>query len=162
MEYIEFSNRTPRRKGMMKRIINILFVAAVLVSFRNSRAIGEDGRTIPYKEVNRKYVITGPLGLPLGAVMTLEVRRIESNEKSQAAHVEIVRVNGNALAKPVRMRYRMLIARDAMAVGATYRVKAYQDGSFTGTPSAVLSDVMFQTADYRFEVVLVVYRIEKI
>lgn len=142
----------------MKRRIAVPLFAVVMLTCAAGIARADEDRRIPYYELNRKTVITGPLASPLGAVMELVVRKIEVNEKSGATNVMVLAVNGKSLDAPVRMRYRMIIAGDKMAPGKTYRVKAYQDGAFTGTPSAVLKEVMFQTADYRFEVVLVLFR----
>jgi hypothetical protein len=147
---------------MQKRMIHRTLVLLLIISGAMAvTAAAEEKKTIPYSDINRRFIVTGPLGTALGTVMVLEVEKIAINEKSQAANLLVVKVNGALLARPVRMRYRMLIADDSMKPGEKYRVKAYQDGSFTGTPSAVLRDVMFQTADYHFEVVLVIYQFIK-
>ena len=113
---------------------------------------------ISYDTLSSDYSIIGPLGTELGKVMQLEVEKIKSNMKSDPGMLRIISIEGKKLEKPVSCKYRMLIIDDKFDYNKILKIKAFQDGCFTGTPREVLNDLMFQTADYRFEVELVVFK----
>jgi hypothetical protein len=113
---------------------------------------------ILYSDINSKYSITGPLGIPLGRAAELTVEKIALNTKRGEPVLRVLSVNGVYLKSPAVLGYRMLVVNDRFEPGRTYRIKAYQDGHFTGTPREVLEEVMFQSADYYFEAYLVVYK----
>ncbi len=142
---------------MRKTIFSFLSILTLLLVLRTVTT-GRSGSVIRYDEINSRYTILGPLGRELGSVLVLEVEKVQTGEKSDPPVLEVRSVNGKSLAKPVRLRYRMLIARDRFEAGKQYKIKAYQDGSFQGTPAGVLKDILFQTSEYRFGVTLVVYQ----
>jgi hypothetical protein len=115
--------------------------------------------TISYKDLNTKYTITGPLNMPMGKVFEMEANKVNPNTKSNDPTFEVVKVNGVDLEKPVIMSYRTLLIDDKFELGKKYKCKAYQDGSFTGTPSEVLQEEMIQTQAYHFTVGLVVFKV---
>jgi hypothetical protein len=114
---------------------------------------------ILYNNLNSEYSIIGPLGVELGKVVELEVEKIKVNEKSDPPTLTVRAINGKKLGKAVNCKYRMLIIDDTFEYNKTYKIKAYQNGYFTGTPHEVLKELMFQTTDYYFEVALVVFKI---
>ncbi|MBI5218256.1 MAG: hypothetical protein HY958_04930 [Bacteroidia bacterium] len=128
-------------------VISLIFLSATMTT------------QISYKEINTKYQIMGPLGLPLGKVAELEVQKIETHTKADPPTFKIISLNGKKIDKSFTMTYRTLIISDKFENGKTYTIKAYQDGVFTGTPDEVLKDVMIQTSQYNFDVELAVYKI---
>jgi len=114
---------------------------------------------ISYTDINSKYAITGPLGLPLGETFECEVKKIETNTKQNLPSVQVTSINGKSFEKPVAMTYHLFLGADKMEIGKTYKCKAYQDGGFTGTPQAVLKEIMVQSTNYFFQVELVIYKI---
>jgi hypothetical protein len=115
--------------------------------------------TISYEDLNTKYTITGPLNMPLGKVFEMEANKVDPNTKSNDPTFEVVKVNGVDLEKPVIMVYRTLLIDDKFELGKKYKCKAYQDGSFTGTPDEVLKEEMIQTQSYHFTVGLVIFKV---
>jgi len=115
--------------------------------------------SISYSELNTKYSISGPLGMPLGQGLSLEVKKITLNTKEAEKTLEILAVNGKKLKKPFLLSYRMFIINDSFIEGNIYQVKAYQDGAFHGIPADALKENMVQTTDYYFKVFLVIYKI---
>lgn len=113
---------------------------------------------ISYADLDRKYVVIGPLGVELGKVVELQVEQVETRAKAEPEVLRVKAINGKPLPKPVDCPYRMLVIRDHFVHGKTFRVKAYQDGSYTGTPREVLKDMLIPTTDYGFQVALVVYK----
>ena len=59
--------------------------------------------------------------------------------------LQVNAVGGKALAKPVQLPYQMLAISDKFSLHHRIKVKAYQDGSFSGTPAEVLKDTMIPT-----------------
>jgi len=115
--------------------------------------------TISYKDLNTKYTVTGPLNMPLGKVFEMEANKVNPNTKSNDPTFEVVKVNNVDLEKPVIMAYRTLFIDDKFELGKKYKCKAYQDGSFKGTPGEVLQEEMTQTQAYHFSVDLVVFKV---
>ena len=113
---------------------------------------------LAYTDLTSRYAIIGPLQVELGKVMTLEVEKIESHRKGDPPTLRVLAINGKKPAAPVVCPYRMLALTDRFQLNQVYRVKAYQDGEFTGTPREVLQEVMVQSSDYAFEVTLVVFK----
>jgi len=113
---------------------------------------------IYYSELNNKYSVVGPLGIALGKVVVLEVKKIKLNVKSDPPTLLVKKINGKKLKKPIQLKYQMLIIDDKFILNKTYKIKGYQDGSFTGTPYEVMKDLLMQTTDYYFEVSLVVFK----
>ena len=144
----------------MKFISMIAILALICVSVSANDA-GRKKIKISSADFNNKYSVTGPLGPELGTVVVLEVEKVRKNTKENPSTLKVLSVNGKKLEKPVNFPYHMLIINDTFDFDRKYRIKAYQDGSFTGTPDAVLKDVMFQTKGYYFEVSLIVYQIIK-
>ncbi len=140
----------------MKKIISGTILVCALVGAPFSAALPETG--ISSRDIPGKYSIIGPLGIRLGLPADLDVRKIVPGTKRGRPELRIVSMNGRPLHAPVTLGYRMLIVDDRFGDDKTYRVRAYQDGCFTGTPREVLNEVMFQSADYGFEVTLVVFK----
>jgi hypothetical protein len=130
-----------------------LLISVSLYSISSKRKIA-----LSYNNLNVEYSIIGPLGVELGKVIDLEVEKIKLNEKSDPPTLTVRAISGKKLEKTINCKYRMLIIDDKFEYGKTYKIKAYQDGYFTGTPYEVLKELMFQTTDYYFDVALVVFK----
>jgi len=139
----------------MKVFIYITFLICLLLF---TSGASKTKTNISYKDLNDKYSIIGPLGIELGKVIELEVEKIQLNVKADPPTLKVISVNGKKLNIPVNLTYRMLIITDKFEYNKIYKVKAYQDGAFTGVPYEVMSDLLLQTTDHYFEVVLVVFK----
>ena len=106
---------------MRKTIFSFLSILTLLLVLRTVTT-GRSGSVIRYDEINSRYTILGPLGRELGSVLVLEVEKVQTGEKSDPPVLEVRSVNGKSLAKPVRLRYRMLIARDRFEAGKQYKI----------------------------------------
>jgi hypothetical protein len=120
--------------------------------------VAREKSSISYADLSMKYRIIGPLGAELGKVVDLEVEKIKTGTKLDEPTLIVKSVNGKKLKRPVECPYRMLIIGDIFDYGRPYRIRAYQDGAFTGTPREVLKEILFQSTDYYFEVTLVVFK----
>lgn len=142
----------------MKYIMTIVMLVVISCTLM-AKDVTRLKKAISFADFNNNYAVKGPLGVELGKVVLLEVEKVKEDTKENPPTLKILSVNGNKLKKPVYLNYHMLLVQDVFEFNRVYRVKAYQDGAFSGTPDEVLKDVMFQTKNYYFEVTLVVYRI---
>jgi hypothetical protein len=139
----------------MKNKILISTGAILLLSFL-SFSVTEK---ISYRDLNSKYEITGPLDFSMGTAFEMEAKKVDANTKADDRTMEVLKVNGVALEKPVTMIYSTLLIDDTFEDGKIYKCKAYQDGAFRGTPQDVLKEEMIQTKAYHFAVELVIYKV---
>jgi hypothetical protein len=112
-------------------------------------------------ELIDKYVVIGPLGHPLGEVISIEGIAVENQGKGERELIEVLAVEGNSLERPIRMSYSIWPWGDikSLETGKRYSLRVYQDGGFSGVPSQVMEETVgVQTRGYGFITNLVVVR----
>ena len=89
----------------------MLFVLAIWGSFH---LVGAQEETTPLRkqvpktpisadDLNRRFVVIGPLGIPLGEVATVDGTAVVNQGKGASDLLQVTSVNGKALSKPVTM-----------------------------------------------------------
>jgi hypothetical protein len=125
---------------------------------------GEPSRktVIDARELGARYQILGPLGAPLGAVVTIVATRMESHSKDAPDLLRVASMGGKRLHPPVTMCYKTLpwIGMKPLERNKEYELRAYQDGGFTGIPAAAMKETAtVQTPSYGFTTHLVILKI---
>ena len=147
----------------------MLFVLAIWGSFH---LVGAQEETTPLRkqvpktpisadDLNRRFVVIGPLGIPLGEVATVDGTAVVNQGKGASDLLQVTSVNGKALSKPVTMPYRIWPWSDLKKLDAQsrYRLRVYQDGGFAGVPDQAMKETTYvQTHAYSFVTSLVVVR----
>ena len=142
----------------MRRLILATCGGAALLVAAQAYAASRAPARLSWTDLDSKYVVVGPLGTELGKVLELQVEQVETRSKAEPEVLRVKAIDGKPLAKPVDCPYRMLVIHDKFTPGKTFRIKAYQDGGYAGTPHEVLKDLLIPTTAYHFEVALVVFK----
>ncbi|MCP4130132.1 MAG: hypothetical protein GY754_03845 [bacterium] len=111
--------------------------------------------------LNPASEIIGPLGKPLGEVITITATVQPDPGKGRANWLKITKVNGKALSKAVTMHYTIFqwAAIKKLTVNKTYTLRVYQDGGMIGIPHQAMKETVFvQTEDYHFAYQVVVLK----
>lgn len=141
----------------MKFSISI-FVATILACAPIAR--GGDV-TVNASDLGTKVKIIGPLGKPLGEMITIECKTLPPNEQPRGKDsagrffVKVTAVDGVALKKPVVIEVRVFpFSPKPKRDGMDLEITGYQDGSFQGIPPAALNGVSPppQTQSWHFAV----------
>jgi hypothetical protein len=147
---------------------SILFLFPVLVAGLISLGRPQNGDTTVNKQripvytdtLNSTHELIGPLGKPLGEVVTLTANVEEKHLKGAFEdYVTVTSVNGTALQEPKRLPVRRWPWANTkeLRVGQQLHLRAYQDGGMIGTPLQAMKETVFvQTQDYGFVTWLVV------
>ena len=110
-------------------------------------------------ELNTKYEVRGPLGVPLGEIVTVRGQTVRNLRKSPGNLFQVNAVNGRPLRQPVTMWY---VFMGELAFGKEYELRAYQTGKFQGDYSIPKQDpereqATAQTVPFGFVTSLVVF-----
>jgi hypothetical protein len=141
---------------------HILFLFPVLVTGliaapqrQALRITADKQRTPVYTEtLNSTHELIGPLGEPLGEVVTIIAKVQEKHSKGAFEdYVTVTNVNGTALEQPKQMPARLWQWANIKELkpGQQLVLRAYQDGGMIGTPPQAMKETVFvQTQAYGF------------
>jgi hypothetical protein len=151
-------------------------ISAIILSlFLSQAALGQklvpQGQNLPLPEdkkiaitaddLNGRYVVHGPLGVPLGEVITIVAEAVEHIGKGETEVLKVISVNGKALKGPVEMPYSIWpwAGFKKFENRKTYQLRVFQDGGFDGVPlQAMKETVSVQSHGYMFSTRLIVIR----
>jgi hypothetical protein len=140
----------------------VLLTGLISVRHPSPRDTITNGQRIPvYTDtLNSTHELVGPLGKPLGEVVTLTAK-VEAKHLKGAFedYVTVTDVNGTALQEPKKLPVRRWPWANTkeLKVGQQLHLRAYQDGGMIGTPLQAMKETVFvQTQDYIFMTWLVV------
>ena len=148
-------------------ILTLLVVVSVMGVFAAALAKpSEEGKQLPKTaisadDINRRFVVIGPLGLPLGEVATVDGTAIINEGKGALHQFQVISVNDRGLESPVTLPYRIWRSRDLKKLDPQrrYRLRVYQDGRFAGVPEQAMKETGYpQSHSYCFVTSLVVLR----
>jgi hypothetical protein len=111
------------------------------------------------EDLNTRYEVYGPLGVPLGQVVTVVAEPFELNAKGDTVLIRVFTVDGRALGQPVDLPYEIWPWANIKSLvdNRRYELRAFQDGGFSGVPDQVMRETVYvQTGAYRFRTKLVV------
>jgi len=112
-------------------------------------------------DINRRFVVIGPLGIPIGEVATVDGTTVINQGKGAPLLFQVTSVNGRALSKPVTMPYRIWpwSGLNKLDAQSRCRLRVFQDGGFAGVPLQAMKETTYvQTHAYHFVTSLVVVR----
>jgi hypothetical protein len=124
----------------------------------------EKRQVINADDLNSRYVVQGPLGVPLEQVITVVGEPFLNSGKGDLHQLRVLVVNGQKLPMPIEMPYSMSSWSDLkrLETGRQYDLRVYQDGAFTGVPTQGIEEARFaQTRSYAFTTSLVVVKIAR-
>jgi hypothetical protein len=101
---------------------------------------GPSRRIVSSDDLSRgQLVVHGPLGQPLGKILTIEARLVHSRAKGRENLLEVLAVEGVRLPSPVTMDYGPWSPRDEVEIRdrKIYRLRALQAGGFHGLPEGL-------------------------
>jgi len=142
----------------MNKLLYILIILQAVLMGATENIFSTEKLSISVNDLSGKYRIIGPLGKELGKGLTLEVKKIKVQEKSDPDLLEVYSVDGVLLKKPVILPYKMFLISDEFQLNKKIKIKAYQDMIFEGVPEDVLKEIMVQAKSYYLSSVLVVYK----
>ncbi len=153
---------------MNRLVVSVLFVlgACGVCRFACAQKVPTTPKQVPKirisaDDLNRKYVVIGPLGIPLGEVVTVDGIAVINQGKGATHLFQVTSVNGKTLNKPLTMPYRIWPWADLKKLDAQsrYRLRVFQDGGFAGVPEQAMKETTYvQTHAYCFVTSLVVVR----
>ena len=143
----------------MHRLTAVFFVVGTMACVHAAEPGEKQPKiTIDADELNTKYQVRGPLGVPLGEVVTAVGQTVMSRSKDADTMFRVDSVNNQPLRQPVTMHYRLSNGMH-LKTGNTYWIHAYQNGSYEGIPSQATDESgVAQTKPYRFVVRLIVIK----
>lgn len=99
---------------------------------------------ISAEEIRTRYVVIGPLGRPLGEVLTVDARVVPYIGKGEHAMLRIYSVNGAKLPEPIEMAFSIWTWANVkhLEVNRGCRLRIFQDGGFTGVPDQVMQETV--------------------
>jgi hypothetical protein len=147
----------------MKSAYRRIAVRVVLIAFVMSVAFGQGKpapKTVSAVELQSGSQIIGLLGFPLGEVVSIKGRIVESNTKGGGQLVEVVEVDGNAPTRMLQMRYAVWewgnISRAPLPADQMLRLRVYETGGMVGIPIEAMRETTFvQTEGWGFGTSLV-------
>ena len=138
-------------------------VLVVLAGLVLSPAFGQNKpapKTISVSELQGGSEIIGLLGLPLGEVVSIKGRIVQSNSKSGEQLVEIVEIDGKPVSGILQLRYSIWewgnIGRESLPLNQILRLRVYETGGMIGVPLEAMKETTFvQTEGWGFSTSLV-------
>jgi len=112
--------------------------------------------------LNTTHELVGPLGQPLGEVLTVTVKVEKVTAKDVSHWLLVTGVNGQPLNPALRMTAEVWpwanVKDKDLPAGAELKLRVFQDGGMIGTPAKVMSEtgVVIATRAYAFQTWLVV------
>lgn len=116
---------------------------------------------IPTESLGRSHRLIGPLGLPLGEVVTLTMKVEDKVKKGYFPdHVTVTSIDEKDLERPVKLPARLwgYSQIKELVPGRALTVRGYQDGGMVGLPAQVFKEETFYaySETHRFVTWLVV------
>jgi len=147
----------------MTRAYRSTAVLVVLAGLVLSPAFGQNKltrKTISVSELQGGGEIIGLLGLPLGEVVSIKGRIVQSNTKSSVQLVDIVEINGKPVSGMLQLRYSIWewgnISHESLPLDQLLRLRVYETGGMTGIPLEAMKETTFvQTEGWGFSTSLV-------
>jgi hypothetical protein len=149
----------------MKNILGLSLVlaagfAAVGRAPATRRAQDQQRTPVFTDTLNSTHELIGPLGKPLGEVLTITARVEEKKRKGTFEdYVTVTSVNGTPLPEPKQLPVRLWQWANIkdLKPGQQLTLRAYQDGGMIGTPQQAMTETeIVQTEGYGFMTWLVV------
>jgi hypothetical protein len=142
-----------------------LIATAVIVTACCCQAAAQDGAkraAIESKNLaSGRYVVIGPLGAPLGEVISVSVEAVRREGKGDNELLRVWRIAGKKLREPIEMPYSFWpwAGIESLEEGKLHEIRPYQHGEFSGVPAQVMKEtVAVQSHGYTFVTELVVVR----
>jgi len=136
--------------------ISILLFTQFLFSAENGR------NRILSSDLNIKYEIIGPLGIPLGELANIEAEVAPKVAKGFSEWLLVTKLNGKKLKKPVKIHYEIIkwsTKLKTLKKGKKYHLRVYQDGRMIGTPHKALEEIGFaQSYGYGFATTVIIIK----
>jgi hypothetical protein len=148
----------------LKRILYLSILCVVASGLTHSQATQETAtrqRTSVYTEtLNSSHELIGPLGKPLGELITITAK-VEPKKRKGAFedYVSVSKVNGILLQEPRKMPVRLWQWANTkkLLAGQELLLRAYQDGGMIGVPLKAMQETVFVgVGGYSFTTWLVV------
>ena len=117
-------------------------------------------KTIGVSELQDGGEIIGLLGLPLGEVVSIKGRIVQSNTKSGEQLVDIVEINGKPVSGVLQLRYSIWewgnIGHESLPRDQILSLRVYETGGMIGIPLEAMKETTFvQTEGWGFSTSLV-------
>jgi len=115
---------------------------------------------VPTEVLNTTHQLVGPLGVPLGEIVTITVTVSEEPMKGMHDHYVVVSsINGARLPQPKEMPAKLWQWGNVkqLVPGQQLTLRVYQDGGMIGVPPQVMQETVYiQTSAHVFSTWLVV------
>jgi len=134
---------------MVRYTISFLLVATYFVSAVNAQR-QDDGtkKRISVSDLRSNYEMIGPLGEPIGKLLTVKANCDNRPRKhgGKGSVLVVQNLNGKQLREPITISYSIThwANTDHLRHGETYTLRGYQDATFRGVPGAVLDEMAVQ------------------
>jgi len=148
----------------VKTTIYILFlgVSAAFGADPTEQPANESSKRIPVltESLNTTHQLIGPIGKPIGEVLTLTITVTKERSKGDFKQfVTVTSVGETKLSDPVTMPAELWKWGniEKLALGQKLTVRAYQDAGMTGRPDQAMRETVYvQTRAHTFETWLVI------
>jgi hypothetical protein len=116
--------------------------------------------TVSVLDLQSGTQIIGLLGIPLGDLASIRGKIVESNAKGGGTLLEVVEIDGKALAGMLQMKYSVWewgnIDHASLSKDQILKLRVYETGSMIGIPTEAMKETMFvQTEGWSFGTSLV-------
>ena len=131
----------------------LLLLPTLFVSVANAQSQDDNTRKrISVSDLRSNYVMIGPLGEPIGKLLTVEAKCDSRPRKhgGKGSVLVVRKINGKELDTPITISYSIThwANIEHLRHGETYTLRGYQDATFHGVPGAALDEMplLMQTA----------------
>jgi hypothetical protein len=137
-----------------RRIAVLLVLAGLVLS-----SAGGQGKPAPRNisaaELQSGSQIIGMLGFPLGELVSIRCRIVESNTKAGGQLVDVVETNGKPVSGMLQLRFNIWewgnISRGSLPLDQILRLRVYETGGMIGIPVEAMRETTFvQTEGWSF------------
>ena len=146
------------RCGYRGLAMSLAFLAfAVVVAFGQDKATL---KAVSALDLQNGTQIIGLLGVPLGKLISIKGKVVESYAKGGGTLLEVGEVDGKPLLGTLRMRYSVWewgnISQQSLPPGLTVSLRVYETGGMVGIPIEAMKETTFvQTEGWGFATSLV-------
>lgn len=112
-------------------------------------------------DLHSKIAIIGPLGKPLGQLMTLSGSIVRTRTKGDPTLFRVTHLEGKALGSPIELPYSVpaWLSIKTLKTARTLTLRAYQTGAMVGIPHDAMKETVFvQTTSFTFRTELVLLK----
>jgi hypothetical protein len=144
-------------RGYRRIAVSVGFIAlAAFASGQDKRAL----KTVSASELQSGTQIVGLLGVPLGQLVTIRGKIVESNTKSGGREVVVEEVDGKRLSEMLQMKYSVWewgnIGSAPLPIDQILKLRVYETGGMVGIPIEAMKETAFvQTEGWGFGTSLV-------